>query len=361
MLSLSLVLSAAAADTVPPAALDGPYLFYGEEGVIACWANTEERTAEQQAYTAATATTLPHFTTFRPELVDLDRDFSPLPAKHYMGVSKIVALSDIHGQFETGRKLLLANGVIDQDNNWSFGTGHLVVVGDIFDRGDQVTETLWLIHNLQVQATAAGGTVHFLLGNHETMVLEGDDRYLNAKYLITTSLLGKFYHELYGPDTYLGRWLRSLPLAVEINGTVFIHGGLSRELVREVSDIGRINQLYHDYLIDAEDMNEVLSGSPRMNLLHGRLGPLWYRGYFSKNTFTERDLEYVLRKTSADRIVVGHTSFTAVQGFYNNRIIAVDSSIKFGSLGEVLILEDGGAYRGTITGDRIPLTTETTK
>ena len=359
MLSLSLVLSAA--DTVPPVALDGPYLFYGEDGVVARWTNTEARTAEQQAYTPETAATLPRFTTFRPELVNPDRDFTPLPAKQYTGVNTIVALSDIHGQYETGRKLLLANGVIDETNDWAFGAGHLVVVGDIFDRGDQVTETLWLIHNLQVQAVKAGGMVHFLLGNHETMILEGDDRYLNAKYRITTSLLGKFYHELYGPDTYLGRWLRSLPLAVKINGTIFIHGGLSREVVREVSDISRINELYHEYLIDAEDMEEVVSGSPRMNLLHGRLGPLWYRGYFSKNTFSERDLEYVLRKTEADRIVVGHTSFTAIQGFYDNRIIAVDSSIKFGSVGEVLILEGDRSYRGTINGDRLPFATETTK
>ena len=329
--------------------------------MVARWANTEERTSERQIYTAQTAATLPHFTTFRPELVDPDRDFAPLPAKAYAGVNRIVALSDIHGQFATGRQLLLANEVIDERNNWIFGTGHLVVVGDIFDRGDQVTETLWLIHNLQVQATEAGGMVHFLLGNHETMVLEGDDRYLNPKYRITTSLLGKFYHELYGPDTYLGRWLRSLPLAVEINGTIFIHGGLSREVVREVSDISRINELYHKYLIDAEDMKEVVSASARMNLLHGRLGPLWYRGYFSKDTFSERDLKYVLRKTEAERIVVGHTSFTAIQGFYDNRIIAVDSSIKFGSVGEVLILEDNRAYRGTITGDRLPLSTEITK
>ena len=359
MLSLSLVLSAA--DTVPPAALDGPYLFYEEDGVVARWTNTEARTAEQQVFTPETAATLPRFTTFRPVLVDPDRDFTPLPAKQYTGVDKIVALSDIHGQFATGRKLLLANGVIDETNDWAFGTGHLVVVGDIFDRGDQVTEMLWLIHNLQVQARQAGGMVHFLLGNHETMVLEGDDRYLHDKYRTSTSLLGKHYHELYGPNTYLGRWLRSLPLAVEIDGTVFIHGGLSREMVREVSDIGRINRLYHDYLIDAEDMQEVIGGSPRMNLLHGRLGPLWYRGYFSKNTFSERDLEYVLRKTAAERIVVGHTSFTAIQGFYDNRIIAVDSSIKFGSVGEVLILEGDRAYRGTITGDRLPLRTETTK
>ena len=360
---LSFTLALTAADSLPHSAPDGPYLFYEDGEVIARWVDTEQRTVGQVAYTPQGIATLPRFTSFRPELVDVNREFTPLPAEKYVGIKKVLALSDIHGQFATGRALLFANGVIDQDNNWTFGEGHLVVVGDIFDRGDQVTETLWLIHNLQLQAKQAGGMVHFLLGNHETMVLEGDDRYLNDKYRVTTSLTGKFYRELYGPDTYLGRWLRSLPLAVEINGTVFIHGGLSRELVREVSSIDKINRLYHDYLIDAKDMNEVVTTDARINLLHGRLGPLWYRGYFSKNSFSERDLDYVLRKTDAERIVVGHTSFTAVQGFFDNRIIAVDSSIKFGSVGEVLILENDMAYRGTIRGERIPLgrTTNVTK
>ncbi|CAH1000534.1 hypothetical protein LEM8419_01687 [Neolewinella maritima] len=354
--SLALALSA---DTLPLP--DGPYLFYEDDGVVARWVDTEQRTADELVYTPENYAALPRFTSFRPELVDVSRAFEQQSIMHYEGIDKVIALSDIHGQFDTGRELLLANGVINTANDWSFGTGHLVVVGDIFDRGDQVTETLWLIHNLQVQAERAGGMVHFLLGNHETMVLEGDDRYLHKKYRVTTSLMGKFYRELYGPNTYLGRWLRSLPLAVEIDKTVFIHGGLSRQMVREVSSITKLNELYHTYLIDADDMDDVVSGSNRMDLLHGRLGPLWYRGYFTKGTFSARDLGYVLRKLDAKRIVVGHTSFTAIQGFYDNRVIAVDSSIKFGSAGEVLILDQGTPYRGTLKGLRIPLITAGTK
>ncbi|PPK86332.1 calcineurin-like phosphoesterase family protein [Neolewinella xylanilytica] len=343
-------------DTVPP---DGPYLFYEGDTVTAQWADTELRTVGKTIFDPEHFACMPHFPTFRPEMVDVGRDFQRLTKVHYEGVDKVAALSDIHGQFDAGRQLLEANGVIDENLHWSFGDGHLVIVGDIFDRGDQVTELLWLIHNLEMEAVAAGGKVHFLLGNHETLTLEGDDRYLHAKYRTTAGLTGKFYRELYGPDSYLGRWLRSLPLVVEINNTVYIHGGLSRKMVREVSSIDRINEIYHSRLIDAEDISEVKQNNRRLQMLHGAEGPLWYRGYFTRDGFDERDLEYVLRRIGANRIVVGHTSFTAIHAYYDSRLIAVDSSIKFGGVGEILLYDDGDYFRGTIHGDRIPLVATT--
>ena len=54
-------------------------------------------------------------------------------------------------------------------------------------------------------------------------------------------------------------------------------------------------------------------------------------------------------------MVVGHTSFDAVKSFFNGKVIAVDSSIKFGSMGEVLLVEDGELLRGTLLGERLPL------
>lgn len=340
-------------DTLPP---DGPYLVYtAADSLQAFWADTEARTTGTLPFDSAHFADLPRFPAFDPGLVDPARDFSPRPWRDYEGVSRVVAISDVHGQYDVTRRLLTANAVTDTAGHWVFGDGHLVIVGDVFDRGDQVTECLWFLHNLEGEAERAGGRVHFLLGNHETMVLAGDERYLNPRYRTTASLLQEFYGDLYGPDTYLGRWLRSLPLAVKINGVVYVHGGLSRDMVREVGSLERMNDLYHAYLIDADDLSETVRESNRLRLLYGRSGPLWYRGYFSANNFSADDLKYILRRVDAERIVVGHTSFTAVRGFFDNRIIAVDSSIKFGNVGEVLIVEGGDCYRGTITGKRIPL------
>ena len=352
---LSLLLSCLLAAPIDTLAPDGPYLFYQGDSIVAEWVDTENRKKGTVGFRPENFGALPNFATFRPELVDPERAFVPTEIVQFDGVKSVVALSDIHGQYETGKKLLVANGIIDAQQHWIFGEGHLVFVGDIFDRGDQVTELLWLVHNLQIEAERAGGKVHFLLGNHETMTLEGDDRYLNQRYRVTSGLTGRFYKELYGPDSYLGRWLRSLPLAVQINDAIYVHGGLSREVVRQVSSLERLNELYHDYLIDANDLSEMLDENARMELLHGNKGPLWYRGYFTRREFTGRDLSYILKRLKASRIVVGHTSFTAVQGFYDNRIIAVDSSIKFGGAGELLLIEDGRLHRGNLHGERLEL------
>src|SRR5688500_11884892 len=101
----------------------------------------------------------------------------------YGNVSKQFALSDIEGNFPAFKKLLLAGGVIDASYNWTFGDGHLVLTGDFFDRGQQVTEVLWLIYSLEEKARKAGGYVHFVLGNHELMNLSGDLRYVHPRYL----------------------------------------------------------------------------------------------------------------------------------------------------------------------------------
>lgn len=60
-------------------------------------------------------------------------------------IDKFTAVSDIHGQYNLFVELLKANNVIDRENNWSYGNGVLLINGDIFDRGNKVSESLWLV------------------------------------------------------------------------------------------------------------------------------------------------------------------------------------------------------------------------
>ena len=99
----------------------------------------------------------------------------------YSGDFRVAATSDFHGQYELTMKLLRNNQIIDEQGNWAFGSGHFVITGDIFDRGSKVTELLWFLYRLEHQALAKGGKLHLLLGNHETMVLNGDLRYLQER------------------------------------------------------------------------------------------------------------------------------------------------------------------------------------
>lgn len=340
--------------------LDGPYLTYNGNQLTAKWAWPEDRRSDSVAWSEEAAATLPDFSAFRPEMIDPRRAFHRDARVDFQDVDSIAVMSDIHGQFDAARKLLINARVIDEDNHWTYGHGHLVIVGDVFDRGPQVNDVLWLIYNVQQEAAIAGGRVHFLLGNHETMILGGDARYIHKRYLTTTALLVTPYRELYGRNTYLGRWLRSLPLTIRINDMVFVHGGFSRELLKEVNSLEKINDTYHRYLID-KDVNVMVAESHKLKTLHGNKGPLWYRGYFLDDEFTEDDIDKILRKVDASRMVVGHTSFNAIKSYFNGKVLAVDSSIKFGSTGEILLIEHGTMSRAMLFGDREPLEASTEK
>jgi len=54
---------------------------------------------------------------------------------HFSGVDRIVAISDIHGAYGAMVKTLQAADVIDEDLAWSGGKTHLVITGDLLDRG----------------------------------------------------------------------------------------------------------------------------------------------------------------------------------------------------------------------------------
>lgn len=70
-----------------------------------------------------------------------------IPRYIYNTEENIFAISDIEGDFDKFIQILQRNKVINDSLNWDFGKGHLVFLGDFFDRGDDVTSTLLsLIH-----------------------------------------------------------------------------------------------------------------------------------------------------------------------------------------------------------------------
>ena len=195
-------------------------------------------------------------------------------------IKKIAALSDIHGQYDLAIELLKNNKIIDEELNWSFDKGHLVITGDIFDRGDKVNELLWLIYKLENQAKNKGGRVHYLLGNHEYMILQKDLRYLTDKYILSSKLLDIDYDKLYGNKTILGRWLRSKPAIIKINNIVFTHGGVSEKFIEKYGvDLDSINSMMRKNNVYTK---EQLKSTDYYDLYYGRNSLIWYRGYFEK-------------------------------------------------------------------------------
>ena len=94
-------------------------------------------------------------------------------------MERVIAIGDVHGDYESFAAVLRSAGLIDKDGNWTGGKTHLVQTGDIVDRGPDSRAVMDLLIKLQKQAAAAGGAVHCLLGNHEAMNIYGDLRYVS--------------------------------------------------------------------------------------------------------------------------------------------------------------------------------------
>lgn len=270
-------------------------------------------------------------------------------------VKKLLALSDIEGNFGAFRKLLLAAKVIDESLNWTFGNGHLVLVGDFFDRGQQVTEILWLIYYLEEKAKAAGGYVHFILGNHEIMNLSGDLRYTDQKYLNNAKLLNRSYVSLYDESSELGRWLRTKKITEKIGDLLFTHGGISARVNDLNISIDEINSLARPYYSDST----LNYKDERSAILVGDDGPFWYRGYYEKNKPNIPLLiDDILSRYDLNHIITGHTIVAdTISLWYKGKLLDIDVHHTAGK-SEALLIDDGKYYRVNQGGEKILLFTE---
>ncbi len=77
------------------------------------------------------------------------------------GVARIVAVGDVHGDFDRLVEVLRDAGVVDRRNRWTGGATHLVQTGDVLDRGPQARKVLDLLMSLEKQARRAGECMRF--------------------------------------------------------------------------------------------------------------------------------------------------------------------------------------------------------
>ena len=337
----------------------------------------------------------------------------------YDGVDRIVAMADIHGAYGAMVTTLENAEVIDADGRWIAGTTHLVICGDILDRGPDSRPAMDLLMRLETEAEAAGGRVHVLLGNHEIMNLVGDMRYVAAEEyaafadeetseererwfapwsgrqengeLDADALRARFddrfpagffaHRKAFASDGYYGKWLLQKPVLVVINGTAFVHGGVS-PLIAELGLDGVNGKLmnevraylrYYESLAEAEVLlptdnfynhtrilegfvampttaSEITKAVDKVRVLsesdiHLDTGPLWYRGNVACSRLVEEDrLVASLEAIGAHRVVVGHTPTPTRQVLqrFDGRIIEVDTGMLAGyynGRGHALVIE----------------------
>ncbi|MGB5622831.1 MAG: metallophosphoesterase, partial [Gammaproteobacteria bacterium] len=290
------------------------------------------------------------------------------------GVSRVVAVGDVHGAYEELVSILSQAGLIDAQLQWSGGETHLVSMGDLVDRGARSRDVLELFMALQPAAEAAGGRVHVVLGNHDAMQLSGELEYVSAEEFAsyadaenparreaayqrflshggvtdgdqakadfaTRYPPGYFGHQaMFAPDGRYGSWILQRPVAIVINGSLFVHGGVSDDLA--VADLSALNTRLSgdlaDYaaawaaLRDAGVLNEATpfserpaiaaaaaAADPDLTDAAGRLaaasaspvftaeGPLWFRGTaWCNENFEVFRVERVLSVLKAQRAVL---------------------------------------------------------
>lgn len=328
---------------------DGPYIFQQPDSIQLKWIAQgvpNDTTIARSEATVFQQDSLP--------IVDLQRlQFPTKQASTYTDVERIVAISDVHGQYELMHELLRTSGVIDTADNWSLGNGHLVVIGDNFDRGDEVLPILWLLFKLEQQAIAQGGQLHLLLGNHELMVLHGDLRYLHKKYNYTAGALQTPYKNLFAAGSVLGDWIAQHRVAVSVNGNLFLHAGISPKLLALNLSLEEINTAFRERILRQPD--EVIDADPVLDLLYGSDGPLWYRGYFGEEAISTSKFKRQLKKYALQKIIVGHTSQEEIHQLYDNKLVVIDCSIKLGQHGQVLLIEKSEIYIIDQDGEQLPI------
>ncbi|MCJ7588731.1 MAG: metallophosphoesterase, partial [Candidatus Aminicenantes bacterium] len=313
-------------------------------------------------------------------------------------VERIVAVGDLHGDYENLVDILKGTGLVDEGLHWAGGRSHLVQTGDIMDRGPDARKILDLLMKLELEAALAGGKVHVLIGNHEMLNIIGiafeypgyvtlaqflwflpeDFRESREKEVLKgaaadgsdakpTSPEAAFLLKNYWAKTmktdkdaqaaYIGAfledygpWFLKKNCIEKINDVVFVHGGVSSKY--STWDLGRINSVLREELAF---LSTPVKSPHVMRLFHpqiiyDRLGPLWYRDLAQRDEKEfARDVDQIFANLKARFMVIAHSpqigSPVAMEFMsrFQKRIWIIDTGIThaFGGRLSALVIDNG--------------------
>ena len=310
------------------------------------------------------------------------RGQSTTPGYDWQGVSRVVAIGDVHGDKDALVAVLRMAGLVDANERWIGGAAHVVQVGDVPARGPQTRQAFDLLMRLEAEALAAGGRVHALIGNHEAGAMNGDqrnvlpaefeafrtadsERRLQTAYEREVAALrrgGEWpaaaaardafhkswferhppgwaeHRDAFAPTGTYGSWIRRNNAIVRLNDTLFVHGGISPKYA--ATPPPTINDTIRRELAQPP-------GSPAP-LWDDIAGPLRYRGLAEDDDRApDAHVDRVLAAQVVRRIVIGHTvTQTAILPRYQARVVNVDLGLSrfYGRPPACLVLEGRSAY-----------------
>ena len=146
-------------------------------------------------------------------------------------MSATYATSDPHGHLTELTTALREAGLLDEGAHWSGGDARLWVLGDLLDRGPDGLGVIALVRRLTEEASAAGGAVHPVLGNHEVIALGtrkfGDAEVVHDGVVRTFSSIwarnGGLASDQAGIDADLFAWLAGLPAIARDGDHLLMH------------------------------------------------------------------------------------------------------------------------------------------
>jgi hypothetical protein len=263
---------------------------------------------------------------------------------------RVVAIGDLHGDFNSTKKALIIAKVINEKEEWIGGKTYLVQVGDVIDRGDDDKKNIDLFEKLKKLAKKAGGRVIPLLGNHEIMNVELDFRYVWLKsgkefemfysekdvesekdqriILLAEHLKGRA--KAFQPGGAYAKILSKNKSIVIVGDTVFVHGGVLPKWANY--GIDKINK----------EVSQWMKGEIAKPLaVLDTEGPFWSR-HFSKDTTPENCLllDETLKILKVKRMVVAHTvQKIGINSACDKKVWRVDTGASSFYGGEIQALE----------------------
>ncbi len=268
----------------------------------------------------------------------------PPPTLHEMP-ERLVAFGDVHGDFDALWQALTLAELIDEDGAWIGGQAVVVQTGDQLDRGDSERAILDFLGPLADAAWDAGGQVLVLNGNHETLNVDLDLRYVTeggfADFADLAPPDDALDEELlsyepgergrvaaFRPGGPYARLLAGQNATVIVGDVVFVHGGI----LPQHAELGleTINQTISEWMLGDADEPDIINGD----------GPLWVRDYSDETGPTEcADLEETLDLLGASTMVVGHTVHPTIHSACDGQVWRVDVGMAAYYGGSVQVLE----------------------
>ncbi|MFD6177971.1 MULTISPECIES: metallophosphoesterase family protein [unclassified Isoptericola] len=144
-------------------------------------------------------------------------------------MTRVYAVSDVHGYRDVLVRALAAEGLTDADGRWAGADARLWFLGDYVDRGPDGVGVIDLVRRLVEESEGAVGA---LLGNHEVLAL--GMRTFGATPPPGPGEPGRSFARSWGRNGGLATdqagltdehvaWLRALPMAAQDAGALLVH------------------------------------------------------------------------------------------------------------------------------------------